>query len=194
MKNKDVLENNTSCDKYRPPKEYTHIQEFIDNLPYILMIVIGGTINVIGFKLSVFGLISAGVYIIYGIVGALWIILFVCPYCHFFNTRACPCGYGQIAAKFREKNSENKFAEKFKIHIPVIVPLWIIPVIEGIIFLTIDFDRLLFIIMVAFIVNSFIILPLLARIYGCGHCPQKSDCPWMVKEKETSQVAILVKN
>lgn len=189
---KDVLIDDPSCDKHRPRKEYTHLQEFIHNLPYILMTVIGGAINVIGFKLSILGLLLAGVYIVYGIVGALWIIFFICPYCHYYDTRACPCGYGKIAAKLREKNCEHKFAEKFKKYIPIIVPLWIIPVIEGIIFLTIDFDRLLFIIIITFIVNSYIILPLLARIYSCGHCPQKSDCPWM--GKETSKVAILAKN
>lgn len=192
MRIKDVSSDNASCDKYRSKKEYTHIQEFIHNLPYLLMIVIGGAINVVGFKMSIWGIIVAGIFIIYGIVGALWIILFVCPYCHYYNTRACPCGYGQIAAKLCKKSSENKFTEKFKKHIPIIVPLWIIPVIEGIIFLTNDFNRLLLILIVAFVINSYIILPLLARIYGCGHCPQKNDCPWMVKG--TSQIAILVEN
>ena len=180
---KENLETNGSCDKYRPTMEYTHIQEFIDNLPYILMIVLGAAINVVGFKMSFWGIAGAVLFCIYGVVGTLWIILFVCPYCHFFDTRACPCGYGQIAAKLRDKSSELKFPEKFKKHIPFIVPLWITPVIEAIIFLYYDFNGLLFGLTIAFIINSYIILPLLARIYACGHCPQKNECPWMVKEK-----------
>ncbi|MBN1997928.1 hypothetical protein JW935_10275 [candidate division KSB1 bacterium] len=169
-----------NCDKYRPEKEYSHLEAFLDNLPYIFMAIFGGLINLVAFKLSVTGIILSLLYILYCIVGAFWIMIFVCPYCQYFDTKLCPCGYGQIAVKFRDKNSENKFSEKFKKHIPVIVPLWIIPVIEGIVFLVKDYNLTLLILVVIFAINSFIILPLLARIYGCGHCPQKDDCPWMV--------------
>jgi hypothetical protein len=148
------------------------------------MIIIGATINIVGFQMSIWGLITAGIFVLYGIIGALWIIVFICPYCHYFDTKACPCGYGQFAAKFRDKKSESKFPEKFKRHIPVIVPLWIIPIIAGILFLSSDFNYLMLILLIIFIINSFVILPLLARLYGCGHCPQKNDCPWMTKEKE----------
>jgi len=187
MQIKDISSNNASCDKYRPDQEHTHFQEFIDNLPYLLMIVIGAAINLVGFNMSIWGIMAAGIFIFYGIVGAFWIILFVCPYCHYYNTRSCPCGYGKIAAKLRKKSSEENFTEKFKKHIPIIIPLWIIPVIEGIILLSFDFNRLLLILIIAFIINSYIFLPLLARIYGCGHCPQKNNCPWMIKK--TSQIA-----
>jgi len=183
MPTKENSEKNATCNNYRPTKEYTHIQELIDNLPYIFMIILGAAINIVGFKMSFWGITAAALFLIYGIVGALWIILFVCPYCHFFDTRACPCGYGQVAAKLRNKSSELKFPEKFKKHIPFIVPLWIVPVIESIIFLYQDFNKVLLILTIAFVINSYIVLPLLARIYGCGHCPQKNDCPWMVKEK-----------
>jgi hypothetical protein len=99
MKNhNEILEN---CDKARPEQDYTHLQEFIDNLPYIFMT----------------------------ILGALVFIIFVCPYCHFYDTRACPCGYGQISIKLRKVRDQSRFNEKFKKHIPVIIPLWIIPVV-----------------------------------------------------------------
>ena len=107
-------------------------------------------------------------------------MIFVCPYCEYFDTNFCPCGYGVISAKFREKNPETKFSEKFKKHIPVIVPLWIIPLLEGVVYLIRDYNLTLLILVITFIINSFIILPLMARIYGCGHCPQKNDCPWMI--------------
>jgi hypothetical protein len=32
---------------------------------------------------------------------------------------------------------------------------------------------------IAFALNSFIILPLISRKYGCAHCPQRDECPWM---------------
>ena len=174
--NKDI-----ECKKYRPQQEYTHSQEFIDNLPYIVMAVVGSLILILGFKLAILGWIFGVLYIIYCITGTLWIIIFVCPYCQYFDTRSCPCGYGQIAVKFRPKNEENMFMEKFNKHIPVIVPLWLIPVIAGITFLIFEFTLLMFLLTIVFGINSFIVLPLLSRKYGCAHCPQKDDCPWMGK-------------
>ena len=190
MEFEDISINNASCDKYRSEKQYTLLQEFIDNLPYLLMIVIGAAINLVAFDMSIWGIIAAGAFIFYGIVGTFWIILFVCPYCHYYNTRSCPCGYGKLASKLRKKSSEERFTEKFKKHIPVIVPLWIIPVIVGIIRVSFDFNRLLIILMITFVINSYLFLPLLARIYGCAHCPQKNDCPWMLTKK--SQINILI--
>jgi hypothetical protein len=172
--------NKNNCDKYRPNKEYTQLEAFLDNLPYILMAIFGAAININIFKFSIPGIVFSFVYVAYCAIGAIWLMIFVCPYCHYFNTKFCPCGYGQIAAKFREKSPEVMFSEKFKKHIIVIIPLWIIPLIEGLIFLIRDYNLILLILVIAFAVNSFIILPLLARIYGCGHCPQKNDCPWMI--------------
>lgn len=169
------------CEKYRPKQEYTHVQEFIDNLPYIVMTIVGSFIFVLGFELTIWGWVIGGLYIIYSIVGALWIIIFVCPYCQYYDTRACPCGYGQIAVKLRVKSDENRFMEKFNRNIPVIVPLWIIPLLAGAVFIVIDFNLLMLFLVIIFGLNSFIILPLLSRKYGCAHCPQKDDCPWMGK-------------
>ena len=175
------MKKEIECKKYRPKQEYTHAQEFIDNLPYIVMTIVGSYILILAIDLSIWGWVFGGLYIIYSIVGALWIIIFVCPYCQYYDTRACPCGYGQIAVKLRAKNNENRFMEKFNKHIPVIVPLWIIPLLAGIIFLVIDFNPLMLLLIIIFGFNSFVILPLLSRKYGCAHCPQKDDCPWMGK-------------
>lgn len=168
-----------NCDKYRPDKEYTHAEVFLDNFPYIFMGFIGCAINLAIFDMSLLGIALSFLYIAYTILGAIWIMVFVCPYCQYFATNLCPCGYGSISARFREKSSETKFSEKFKKHIPFIVPLWIIPLIEGVVYLFLDYNSLLLILVIVFIINSYVILPLLARIYGCGHCPQKNDCPWM---------------
>jgi hypothetical protein len=171
--------NKENCDRYRPDKEYTNIEVLLDNLPYIFMGIIGTIINLNIFGISLLGITLSFLYIAYTILGAIWIMIFVCPYCQYFDTNLCPCGYGSISAGFKEKNPETMFSEKFKKHIPVIVPLWIIPLIIGVIHLFLDFNVTLLILVIVFIINSYVILPLLARIYGCGHCPQKDDCPWM---------------
>jgi len=175
------LTQDIDCKKYRPEQEYTHAQELIDNLPYIVMAIVGSSILALGFGFSFLGWILGGLYIIYVMAGTFWIIIFVCPYCQYYDTRACPCGYGQIAVKLRPKSDENRFMEKFNKHIPVIVPLWIIPIIAGAYFLVIDFNLLMLILLIIFGLNSFIVLPFLSRKYGCAHCPQKDDCPWMGK-------------
>jgi hypothetical protein len=175
---KEILEN---CCKARPVQNYTHRQEFIDNLPYIFMTILGVLVFIIGPKASALHWIFAGLYVFYGIAGALWIIIFVCPYCHYYDTRACPCGYGQISAKLCKVRDQSRFIEKFKKHILVIIPLWIIPLVAGIIFLFQNFSLLLLLLVVLFIIDGFLILPLFSRKYGCAHCPQKNICPWMRK-------------
>jgi hypothetical protein len=68
----------------------------------------------------------------------------------------------------------------------VIVPLWIIPVVAGIIFLLHNFSLILLSLVVLFAIDAFVILPLLSRRYGCAHCPQKDTCPWMRKETKSN--------
>ncbi len=175
-----IEKENSSCKKYQvTDQEYSNLQEFLDNLPYIVMIILGSLILFIGIELNAWKWISTGIYLLYGIIGAFWIILFVCPYCHFFGTKLCPCGYGKISSRLRQKKDDRLFTKKFKAHIPFIVPLWIIPTIAGGVFLIIRFSLQMLILLLLFIVNSFIILPLISTKYGCVHCPQRDTCPWM---------------
>lgn len=177
MKNK--APDPASCDKHQAIQEYSHLQEIVDNLPYTLMVLLGAVIFRTGFGSGVLGWGTAALYVVYGILGAFWIILFVCPYCHYYDTSSCPCGYGQISAKLRRKRDDSRFITKFRKHIPVIVPLWIIPVVAGVIFLIDGFSAWRLVLLIAFVVNSFILLPLVSTKYGCAHCPQRDVCPWM---------------
>ena len=160
--------------------------ELFNNLPYMLMVLLGAGIFLAGMGASLWGWICAGLYVLYGMTGSLWIILFLCPYCRRYGTRSCPSGYGRIAAKLRPRQADSRFAEKFKKHIPVIVPLWFIPPIFGVIFEIRHFDWLLLVLLAAFAVDAFIVLPLTSKKHGCGNCPQRNDCPWM-KSKDPSK-------
>ncbi len=168
------------CENYRPEHEYTHFQEMIDNLPYIIMTLLGATILLFVLEMSVWGWITFGGFIVYGIMGTLWFIVFICPYCHFFDTRTCPCGYGQIAPKIRAKMDGNRFNEKFKKHVPVIFPLWGIPTVVSVTSLFMGFSPLILILFLLFAIDAFLVLPLISKKYGCAHCPQKDTCPWMM--------------
>jgi tryptophan-rich sensory protein len=177
MKHKhEDLEN---CQKKRPEQVYTHLQEIIDNLSYFFMTVLGALVFVTGLESGTTRWLLAVVYVLYGIAGALWIIIFVCPYCHYYGTRACPCGYGQVSAKLCAIRDQSRFIEKFKKHIPVIIPLWIIPVVTGIILLLKNFSWIMLVLVLLFAIDAFLVLPLVSKKYGCAHCPQKSTCPWM---------------
>lgn len=159
--------------------EYTTKQVFIDNLPYMIMTFLGALIFIVGLKTSFWGWLLASLYIVYSIVGAFWIMLFICPYCHYYGTHGCPCGYGLISEKFRLKKDENQFRKKFKRHIPVIYPVWMIPTIASIGFLIQKFSTLVLVLLILFAIDAFIILPLVSRKVGCTNCPQKDQCPWM---------------
>ncbi len=161
--------------------EYTTKQVFIDNLPYIIMTLLGAALFIVGLNTPLWKWLSAGFYVFYSFVGALWIILFICPYCHYHGTRGCPCGYGLISKKFRLKKDENLFRKKFKQHMPVIYPVWMIPTIAGVGFLIQKFSILVLVLLILFAIDAFIILPLVSRKSGCAECPQKDQCPWMTK-------------
>jgi len=158
---------------------YSRAQQLLNNLPYLVMSVLGAAIFVVGLQNSAEGWLAGGIYAAYATAGAFWVMIFICPYCHFWDTMSCPCGYGRIAAKLREKKDGDRFREKFRKHIPVIVGLWLIPVTAGVIFLARRFSWPVLILVVAFAVDAFVILPLYSKVHGCAECPQKDTCPWM---------------
>jgi len=180
------VERGAECDRYQPPREYTHFQELLDNLPYALMGLCGGALLLAGLGASLLGWLAAWLYLAYCVAGALWIMVFVCPYCHYYGTRTCPCGYGQVSARLVPKRQDNRFVKQFRKHIPVIIPLWLIPVIAGLAFYVRDRSRVMLVLLIVFAADASVLLPLVSRLYGCGHCPQKTDCPWMLSRERRS--------
>ena len=53
--NEKALENSIECVKYRTKQEYSHFQEFVDNLPYIMMIFLGAVILFMVINISFWG-------------------------------------------------------------------------------------------------------------------------------------------
>jgi membrane protein YdbS with pleckstrin-like domain len=141
----------------QPLHEYSRAQELVNNLPYIAMTVLGAAIFIVGFENPVWRWITASAYMTYGVAGAFWIMIFLCPYCPRWNT-TCPCGYGRIAAKLRKKKGNDRFKEKFKKHIPVIVPLWFIPILFGAAVIVRSFSWPLLILLAVFALDAFVVL------------------------------------
>ncbi len=178
-------------------REYSGLQSLVSNLPYLLMVALGTAVLAVGLQISPWPQwtwIAAGAYAAYGVIGALWIMVFVCPYCHHHGTRGCPCGYGVISKHLRSKRDKECFADKFRRHIPAIVPLWIIPPAAGVTLAVMHFSRsvgftgrpggaawLLVGLVAAFALDAFLVLPLTSTRYACKECPQRDGCPWMKK-------------
>lgn len=158
---------------------YTRSQTALANLPYAAMILLGMAVLARAWAWEPGGFGAAAAYLAYGIGGALWIMVFVCPYCHYYATRGCPCGYGLLAARLAPRGGRECFTAKFKRHIPVIVPLWFIPPIAGAVALWHAPAWDLAALLALFALDAFLILPLTARRHSCGDCPQRDDCPWM---------------
>lgn len=163
-------------------RTYSGAEALLHNLPYIVMTALGATVLFRSFQRPAWAYVTATGYVFYGFLGAVWIMVFVCPFCRFWDTNACPCGYGKIAAKIRKRQSEDQFSEKFKKHIPVIVPLWFLPLLAAVPALIRGFTWGYVILVVAFMVDAFVILPLLSTQHGCRDCPQRQTCPWMKRK------------
>ncbi len=164
-------------------REYSHLEECVNNLPYAVMILLGTAILALGPGPSPWACVAAGTYLAYGLAGTLWIIVFLCPYCRFHGTRNCPCGYGRIAATLRPREDVECFAEKFRKHIPVIVPLWFIPLLVGVVAAVQSFSWWSLGLLIIFGVDAFAILPVVSTRHGCAQCPQRDDCPWMGRRR-----------
>jgi len=160
-------------------RQYTAGQTVLANLPYAAMIVVGAATIAMALGSTPWGIAGAALYVAYGVGGAFWIMVFVCPYCAYYATRSCPCGYGLISARIAAKGERECFPEKFKRHIPVIVPLWLVPVICGVVGLCLSFSWLVFALICVFAIDAYVVLPLVSRKTCCAECPQADICPWM---------------
>ena len=152
----------------------------IHNIPYAGTIFLGAVIIFISLE-GVYRWLFSGLFIVYGIFSTLWFILFLCAYCHSYGSAGCQSGFGRLSAKLRKRGDGSLFRKKFKRHMPVVIPSWVVPVIVGIVSLAYEFSLLKLILIGAFVLISFVLLPLISKKRGCSSCPQRDDCPWMGK-------------
>jgi hypothetical protein len=160
-------------------REYGSLEVLIANIPYGVMTLLGAAIFAVGWDGPVGNWFLAGAYLLYAVSGVCLIVLFVCPFCAYHGTNRCPCGYGKIAAKARKKQEIQCFDKKFKTYIPMIVPLWFLPLIAGGYVTVQQFSWWYSALLVVFAIDAFVLLPLVSTRHGCKECPQQDTCPWM---------------
>jgi hypothetical protein len=147
----------------------------LDNIPTGIMFILGAVI--VGF----IWLPCAMLMMLYNLSSIIMFWGLICRRCHHFGTRACPCGYGVLAARYFNKKEGGSFRKIFKKNIIVMYPCWFIPFGAGIYLLCKGSSNVLPI-FIAFVVVSFILIPAISRFVGCKGCELRKDCPWMSAE------------
>lgn len=145
----------------------------LDNIPTLVMFFLG---------IIVVGHLSLPLGALFLVYCALSIVLFwrlICPYCHHFGTRACPCGYGAVAPLFFRQRSGRELRSVFRKNIGVVFPCWFVPLGIGAWLLYVDYSATLLWLFVSFCTIGFVAIPAIAILVGCKSCDLKDECPWM---------------
>ncbi|MCX6329075.1 MAG: hypothetical protein NTZ85_06105 [Bacteroidia bacterium] len=145
----------------------------LDNIPTLILFVLGA---ILVYQVSTIG---AVIFVVYSLFSFVFFWARICPFCHHYNTLACPCGYGAISAKLFKKRQDKSFKKVFKQNIEVVFPNWFVPFAIAIYLLTTRYTNQILILTIAFSLIGFIIIPLISRLVGCKNCEIKEDCPWM---------------
>ncbi|MDP4223266.1 MAG: hypothetical protein Q8868_08140 [Bacteroidota bacterium] len=158
-----------ACSKKKIPLSLV----LLDNIPTLLLFILGFLII---YRVSAAGAVLFGGYIIFSVV---WFWARICPYCHHYNTLACPCGYGAISPKLFRKKSDKSFKKVFRRNIVVVFPNWFIPLAAALYLILTGYTSLVLALTVSFVLIGFVIIPLISKLVGCKNCEIREDCPWM---------------
>jgi hypothetical protein len=152
----------------------------LDNIPTIFLFILGFLI------INIISTIAAILFAVYAMISVIWFWARICPYCHHFETHACPCGYGIISSKFFARKDTSLFKNVFKRNILIVFPNWFIPFFVGVYLLLTQYSVNVLVLMIIFSIIGFLIIPLISKLAGCKNCAIKEDCPWMTINKQHS--------
>jgi len=130
---------------------------------------------------GMFAFWAAIVYILVCVAGNLWFIVTICPNCRAYD-RGCPSGYNLCAQKLAKKGDPALFQQAFRRNVGVVALSWFVPLIFASLILIDGWDVSLIIVLSAFLVLAFGVLPFGMRVEGCARCPNKKDCPYAAKK------------
>lgn len=145
----------------------------LDNIPTAVLIVLGALIIT---RISTLGMAA---YLAYSLASIVWFWAKICPFCHHYGTRACPCGYGVISAMLFKKRDARSFKKMFKRNIGIMFPVWFVPFGAAVYLLVTNYTQDLMVLTGAFSLIGFLVIPLISKAVGCKNCAIKDDCPWM---------------
>jgi hypothetical protein len=180
MTNSDLNLNNdgtnTPCHSRKIPLWLV----LLDNIPTILLFILGFLI------MNIISTIAAILLAVYAVFSVVWFWARICPYCHHFETYACPCGYGIISSKLFLRRDWSFFKKAFKHNILIMFPNWFIPFFVGVYLLITNYSSKVLVLIIIFSTIGFLVIPLISKLAGCKNCEIKDDCPWMTVNKQHS--------
>ncbi len=145
----------------------------LDNVPTVAMFVLGAVLVRMAWGSAAIAMV------LYDLLAVVLFWRLICRHCAQFGSRACPCGYGVVAAKFFKKMEGGDFRKVFRRYIAIMYPCWFVPLAAGIHLLYSRFNKSALTIFIAFTVIAFILIPVISRLVGCKGCDLKDQCPWM---------------
>ena len=154
----------------------------LDNVPTLVLFILG---IIIISQISATGAIFYGFYAIFSVA---WFWARICPYCHHYDTQACPCGYGAISSKLFIKGTGKSFRKVFRRNLAIQYPNWFIPSGVAVYLLLSNYSKSILYLTISFIIVGFIIIPLISKLVGCRNCEIKEDCPWMTSQKKQTDI------
>jgi len=162
------------CHENNEVKRVSPFSYFKENLPLLIIIFFG--MLIVGKIWWVWG----GIYLLFSITALLLYMKFVCLYCFCYKTQSCHDGYHIIAKRLFKPGKGKSFYRQFKRYVPVVYPIWFLPVPAAIYVLITQFSRLFFGYVIIFSIFGFIILPLMSK-NQCTRCKNGPNCPRVVK-------------
>ena len=145
----------------------------LDNVPTAVMFMLGvALLWLVWWPLAV-------VFLVYCCLSIVLFLGLICPYCHHFDTKACPCGYGAIAPRLFERRGGADFRVVFRQRIGIMFPAWIVPFCVGVYLLWLDPSQYVLGLILAFCLVGFVLIPAISRFVGCKGCEVRDECPWM---------------
>ena len=152
----------------------------LDNIPTAVLFLLGAFIA---------GLVWWPLALLMISYNLLSIILFwnrICPHCHHFGTRACPCGYGMAASRLFKRRQGGNFRKIFKHNVAIMYPCWFVPLFAGVYLLYTVYSIAILLLFLAFLAVGLVLMPLISRLVGCKGCTFKDQCPWMSGEPDAA--------
>jgi hypothetical protein len=150
----------------------------LDNIPTAVLFVLGAIlVGIVWWPLAI-------LMMIYNLASIILFWALICRYCHHFDTRACPCGYGAIAPKWFSRIAGGNFRKIFRKNIAIMYPCWLFPFVAGLYLLYARYSRDILIVFIAFVIVGFILIPAISKLVGCKGCELKDQCPWMSSESK----------
>lgn len=145
----------------------------LDNIPTLILFILGYLI------INQLSTIAAIVFAVYALFSIVWFWAIICPFCHHYNTLACPCGYGAVSARIFKRRSYKSFRKVFRQNIGIVFPNWFVPFAIAIYLLATGYSDKLLVLTISFSLTGFVIIPVISKLVGCKNCEIREDCPWM---------------